>query len=131
MSALPLSQWPWPASWAPQWLNQSFNNGWTFGNIVVSTANSTAPDVERAVVSQYSYGRQIGRLMDAVVALSDRVPGAEVHPDVKPLLELSREVDEIKERAKQGRQAELLDELRALKRCDPQAWAELVRTVEG
>lgn len=131
MSAVPSTHWPWPASWAPQWLNQSFNNGWTFGNIVVSTANSSAPDVERAVVSRYSYGRQIGRLMDAVVALTDRVPGAVAHPDIAPLLELAREVDELKERTQQGRQAELLDELRALKRCDPQAWAELVRSVEG
>ncbi len=131
MSAIPSSHWPWPASWAPQWLTQSFNNGWTFGNIVVSAANSGAPEVERSVVSRHSYGRQLGRLMDAVVVLAHRVPDAADHPQIQPLLELAREIAEIKERACKGRQAELLDELRALKRSSPKAWAELVQSVEA
>ena len=131
MSTIPPSNWPWLASWGPQWLNQSFNNGWTFGNIVVSSANSSDPEVERAVVSRYSYGRQLGRLMDAMVVIARAVPDAADHPKVKALLKLAREVDEIKERASKGRHGELLDELRTLKRSNPQAWAELVRSVEG
>jgi hypothetical protein len=131
VSTIPSPNWPWPASWAPQWVNQSFNNGWTFGNIVVSAMNSRAPEVERAVVSQHSYGRQIGRLMDAMVVLAHRVPDAVHHPKIQPLLELAHEIAEIKDRACKNRQAELLDELRALKRSSPKAWAELLKSVEA
>lgn len=126
MSASPT--WPWGA-WTPQWLDQRFNNGWSFGNVVVTMQNSSAPEVEREVVSQHSYGRQIGRLMQAVVVLAQRVPGAAATPEVKDLLALCEEVSRIKDEARQRRRVELLEELRALKRSDPKGWAELVKSV--
>ena len=131
MSAVPSPLWPWPASWAPQWLDQRFNNGWTFGNVIVTTQNSSAPEVEREVVSRHSYGRQIGRLVEAVAVLARQVPGAAAKPEVKELLALCEEVRRIKEEAKDRRSNELLDELKALKKRDPKAWAELVRAVGG
>jgi len=70
---------------APQALNQPINPGWSFGNITVNNVNSSAPDVERDVVSRHSYGRQIGRLMDAVAALADEVTEGrrrQTHPAV-------------------------------------------------
>jgi hypothetical protein len=129
MSAVPSPLWPWPASWAPQWLDQRFNNGWTFGNVIVTTQNSSAPEVEREVVSQHSYGRQIGRLLEAVAVLAKQVPGAASKPEVKDLLELCEEVRRIKEEAKDRRATALLDELKALKKRDPKAWGELVKAV--
>jgi hypothetical protein len=129
MSAVPSPLWPWPASWAPQWLDQRFNNGWTFGNVIVTTQNSSAPEVEREVVSRHSYGRQIGRLVEAVAVLAKQVPGAASRPEVKDLLALCEEVRRIKEEAKDRRAGELLDELKALKKRDPKAWAELVKAV--
>jgi hypothetical protein len=131
MSAVPSPLWPWPASWAPQWLDQRFNNGWTFGNVIVTTQNSSAPEVEREVVSRHSYGRQIGRLVEAVAVLAKQLPGAAGKPEVKALLALCEEVKQIKEAAKDRRSGELLDELKALKKRDPKAWAELVRAVGG
>ncbi len=130
MSAVPSPNWPWPASWAPQWLDQSFNNGWTFGNVIVTTANSKAPEIEREVVSRHSYGRQIGRLTDAVVAIASHV-GVGGEPQVAPLLKLAQEIEAIKERAKVRRCDELLGELRDLKKRDPAAWAQLVKAVDG
>lgn len=116
--------------WAPQSLDQRFNNGWTFGNVNVSFANSRAPEVEREVVSRHSYGRQIGRLMDAVVRLAAKT-GTENDPQVKPLIELARQIEDIKEKAKQDRARDLLEELKVLKRTDPKAWSDLVKSVNS
>lgn len=59
---------------APQKLWQSFNNGWSFGNVTISSQNSSAPETEQAIVAVESYGRQIGKLMDAVDLLIKREP---------------------------------------------------------
>jgi hypothetical protein len=125
MSAAPFPNW---FSWLPPSVDERFNNGWSFGNINVTLANSAAPEVEREVVSRHSYGRQLGRLMDAVVAIAAGT-GTTHDPQVKPLIELAQRIEDIKAKARQRRSAELLDELRALKKTDPKAWAELVRSV--
>jgi hypothetical protein len=44
--------------------------GWSFGNVTVNEANSTAPDTEQRIVAQKSYGLQIGVLLDALAALA-------------------------------------------------------------
>ena len=57
--------------WLPQpSVDERFNNGWTFGNLIVTTANSKAPDVERDIVGRHSYERQLGLLTHAVVAIA-------------------------------------------------------------
>jgi len=128
MSASPFPNWFSPLSWVPQGVDERFNNGWTFGNLIVNAGNSRAPDIEREVVSKNSYGRQIGRLMDAVVAIAKQVD-ATADPQVEPLIKLSREIEAIKAQAKKRRGEELLAELKELKRCNPKAWSELVRAV--
>jgi hypothetical protein len=114
--------------WLPQAVDERFNNGWTFGNLIVTTANSKAPDVEREVVSQNSYGRQLGRLTDAVVEIANRL---ELQKDKKvaPLIELAAKIEEIKKKARQRRCADLLDELKELKKNNRPAWDELLRQV--
>jgi hypothetical protein len=115
--------------WLPQpSVDERFNNGWTFGNLIVTTANSKAPDIEREVVSRNSYGRQLGRLTDAVVAIAHRLE-MQKHKDVAPLIQLAAEIDEIKKKAKRERCDELLDELKELKRSNRPAWDELLRKV--
>ena len=129
MSAVPSPNWPWPASWAPQWLDQSFNNGWTFGNVIqVTNQNSRAPQAEREIVSKYSYGRQLGWLTDAVLAIASAA-GMEDDAKLKPLVKLADDVKAIKDKVKQQRATELLDELRVLKKNDPKAWADLLKAV--
>jgi hypothetical protein len=115
--------------WLPQpALDERFNNGWTFGNLIVTTANSKAPDVEREVVGSHSYGRQLGRLTDAVVAIAHRLE-LQKNKDVAPLIELAAKIDDIKKKAKQRRCTELLDELKDLKKNNRPAWDDLLRQV--
>ncbi|MEI9905345.1 MAG: hypothetical protein WDN06_16380 [Asticcacaulis sp.] len=59
-----------PSSWpalAPYYLSQNILSGLSL--ITVNETNSPAPDAERRIVSEVSYGRQIGKLLDAVVEL--------------------------------------------------------------
>jgi hypothetical protein len=63
-------------SLAPRQLSQTINPwSWTFGDISLFTVNlgqSAAPDVESRVLTEVgSYGRQIGRLGDALEVLLD------------------------------------------------------------
>ncbi|RQP23811.1 hypothetical protein [Piscinibacter terrae] len=130
MSAVISPTWPWAPNLAPEWLKQSFNNGWTFGNIIqVTNQNSSAPEVEREVVSEHSYGRQIGRLMDAVVALSEKVPGAGKDERVSDLVALAKDIEAIKEAARRRRLTELLEELKSLKQHDRAEWDRLMKAV--
>lgn len=130
--------WPWSLPWAaaasgvpwfglaPQALSQPINPGWSFGNIVtVNSVNSTAPDVERAIVSHHSYGRQIGRMMDALAALADALPGTGADPRIAAFRKLLEQIDELKRQAAPQRLERLREELAQLKRSDPQAWESL------
>jgi hypothetical protein len=122
--------WGWPLPWwpglAPQQLTQPINPGWSFGNLVsVTNLNSSAPDIEREVLLQHSYGRQIGRLLDAVSALAERLPAAASDPRVKEFQSLVREVDGIKRRARLPRVERLRDEIEELRRSDPRAYEQL------
>ena len=125
MSDLSFTNW---FPWLPASVDERFNNGWTFGNVYVTQANSASPEAEREIVGRFSYGRQLGRLSDAVVALA-QASGLDSDPKIQPLVEMAREIDAMKERAKQRRSAQLLDELKALKRDDPSAWDALMKDV--
>ena len=125
MSDLSFTNW---FPWLPASVDERFNNGWTFGNVYVTQANSASPEAEREIVGRYSYGRQLGRLGDAVVALA-QASGLDSDPKIQPLVEMAREIDAMKERAKQRRSTQLLDELKALKRDDPSAWDALMKDV--
>lgn len=128
----PRSWWPWPAMpWpfgnlAPQQLFQPLNPGWAFGNVVTVThLNSSAPAVEQEVLAHHSYGRQLGRLMDAVAALVEAAP--ELHGDerVRRFEALAQEVGRIKAEARRSGVERLRDELLELRRCDPEGWRRL------
>jgi hypothetical protein len=112
---------------APHSLTQPINTGWTFGNLIqVTEQNSTAPDTERQIVSHHSYGRQIGRVMDAVELLLEHAPPA-VKKDKRAgeLQKIQHQVDAIKREQAQRRLQRLRDELAALKRADGKAWQSL------
>jgi hypothetical protein len=62
-------------SWAqlvPSTLVQPVLPGWTFN---INSHNSTAPDMEAQVVAEHSYGRQLGRISDALREVLRRLPG--------------------------------------------------------
>lgn len=125
--------WPMPGSanapqftFAPERLWQPVNPGWSFGNLIVNQQNSSAPEVEQALVSQISYGKQIGRLMEAVEAL---IKVAAIKPeDQKAIAEfgqLAAQVKDIKQAASHQRLARLREEINALRKQDEAAWQEL------
>lgn len=107
---------------APQMLTQPVNSGWSFGNVVINAGNSSAPDVERAVVSRHSYGRQIGRLIGAVEALVDAVPRVHGDERVKCFRALADEIDQLKREARRERLLRLREDLEKLKADDPSAF---------
>lgn len=120
-----LSSWP-AAAFAPQSLMQPINPGWTFGNVIVNDQNSTAPDTEEEILRHHSYGRQIGRLMDAVTLLIEHAaPAVKKDPRATDLAEIQREVEQIKRAQEKRRVSRLRDELVAIKRADAKAWRAL------
>src|SRR5688572_24949554 len=91
--------WPWrmAAAAAPQTLTQPINPGWSFGNVTITSSNSSSPDTEREIVSRHSYGRQIGRMMDAIeLLLDERGTKAVADPRADEFRELRKQVEAIK-----------------------------------
>jgi hypothetical protein len=88
---------PFP-SLAPQVLTQPILPGWLVGNnINVTEENSSSPETEREIVAKYSYGRQIGRVIDVRGDLIERWPGgAPDDPSVQRFAELKDDIEGIK-----------------------------------
>jgi hypothetical protein len=116
-----------PVSSAPQEFNQSILPGWMFANSInVTEENSSAPEAERKIVSTHSYGRQLGRVMDAVAELiAERPKAAREAQAFQDFEELRREVDEIKTRVTTKRLDHFVDELIELKRRNPDEYQRL------
>lgn len=122
----------WPnAVFAPQTLTQPILPGWSFGNVIVNGQNSTAPDTEQEILRHHSYGRQIGRMMDAVTLLIEHAePSVKKDPRATELAKIQREVDTIKRAQEKRRLNRLRDELVAIKNADAKAWRALRDEVE-
>ncbi|NRF65892.1 hypothetical protein HLB44_02710 [Aquincola sp. S2] len=119
--------WAWPgaAKLAPDQVSQAINPGWTLAGVVVNAQNSSAPSVEQSVVSRHSYGRQLGRVMDAVGALLDAAPKLAGDERVRDFRELAQQVEEIKRAAAGDRIERLADELALVRASDPEGWQRL------
>jgi hypothetical protein len=121
----PLSWWSlWsPQAWnpglsaAPQSLTQPILPGWAVGNVITVTENnSSSPETERKIVAQESYGRQLGRLMDAVaVLIQERPEDLPKHTAFDDLLELSHSINAIKKRCAASRLKRVEADLSELK----------------
>jgi hypothetical protein len=84
--------------------------------IRITENNSTAPDTERRILAQDSYGRQIGRMMDMIAALVERVPEAErVETAYAEFEELKKRVDAAKNEASSDRIGRMRDDIARLK----------------
>jgi hypothetical protein len=119
---------PWmSASLAPQKLWQSINPGWSFGTITINEQNSSAPQTEQAILAQESYGRQIGKLLDAVSALVEAQPDARTNKAYADILALRGKVDRIKHDAAANRIDQLRRDLELLRRSDQPADREAYR----
>ncbi len=121
---------------APQNLAQSILPNWSL--ISVNENNSSAPDTERRILAQNSYGRQIGRMMDAVEALIEQRSAEQVasaSPDQKQAYKefdlLKADVDEVKEAASERRIRQLVNDLKRLRKEHPESFQTLLRAVKG
>jgi hypothetical protein len=110
-------------SLAPQALSQPILPGWLFANSInVTEENSSSPETERKIVAEYSYGRQLGRIIDVLSELIDRWPGgAPDVPSVQRFAELRDDIERIKARSI----VRAISELAEMKQRNPDEYARL------
>ena len=105
----------WQTVWrgAPDNLVQPILPGWTFN---INSANSTSPQTEAEVVARHSYGRQIGRMADALeLVLVERYGKASEDKRVADFLNMKREIDQVKQDAAAARIEQITKDLAFLK----------------
>ena len=133
--------WDWP-SWmkgsmpnpldffaAPRNFVQPILPGW-FGSVInITEQNSSAPDTEREIVAAQSYGRQLGRVMDALAVLIADLPKAKQDATAfKEFAKIRREIDDIKAQAAARRLDRIAADL-ATKETKPKEYERLAATL--
>ncbi len=125
------------AWWTRPWLSaaasldQPILPGWSFAGVVVNEQNSSAPQTEQAIVAADSYGRQIGKLLDAVVELIQAQPQAKPSKAYEEVLALQAKVERTKQKAAAQRIDQFERDLRLLKAKDPKAFDEKVAALRA
>ncbi|MGB8437514.1 MAG: hypothetical protein WCE38_24990 [Burkholderiales bacterium] len=115
----------WQAMWrgAPDNIAQPILPGWTFN---INSSNSTAPQTEVDVVAKHSYGRQIGRMSDALELLIEerygKVPEDKRFSD---FLTMKHEIDNVKQNTAATRIERIVKDLALLKAQDQEQYMRL------
>jgi outer membrane murein-binding lipoprotein Lpp len=127
---------PWTsASLAPQKLWQSINPGWSFGTVTINEQNSSSPQTEQAILAEESYGRQIGKLLDAVSDLARTQPDAKKNKAYAEIAALKSKVDRIKHDAAANRIDQLRRDLELLRTsgqpADREAYRQSIRALRA
>jgi len=106
---------------APQSLVQPILPGWTFGNLIsVTETNSSSPETERDIVARESYGRQLGRVIDALeVLIQERPKDLPASPALDELMRLGERIEEIKAQSMASRVKRIEADLARLKKDCP------------
>jgi len=119
---------PW-LDMAPENLNQSILPGWSF--LTVNEGNSSSPGTEQRIVAGDSYGRQIGRMMDVMAFMLNGTPSddPEFVAAVADFEHMKARIDAIKLDAQKRRQAQLVEDLLALKRRDEAQFKAVIQAV--
>jgi hypothetical protein len=135
--------WDWP-SWikgsmpnpldvfaVPRNLVQPILPGWVFGSVTnITEQNSSAPDTEREIVAGHSYGRQLGRVMDALALLITDLPKTKQNAQAfEELIKIHREIDDIKVQAAARRLDRIAADLATLKETKPEQYERLAATL--
>ncbi len=113
-----------PSTWPSNTFNQSILPGWSL--FTVNENNSSDPATEQRIVAGNSYGRQIGRMMDVLDALVKADSTVKNSPAGTAFEKLYLEVQDVKNDARTDRLKKLMDDLKALKEDDPQAFKDLI-----
>ena len=114
---------PFP-SLAPQVLTQPILPGWLVANSInVTEENSSSPGTEGEILTKYSYGRQLGRIIDVLSELIDKWPGgAPDDPSVRHFAELRDGIEGIKTK----RITQAISDLAEMKQRNPDEYERLV-----
>ena len=115
----------WQLLWrgAPDTLVQPILPGWSFN---INNNNSSSPQTEVDVLAKHSYGRQIGRISDALEALVVEQHGTEPSdPRYGDFLVMKREIDRVKKGAAAARVELLKKDLELLRAKDPPEYERL------
>jgi hypothetical protein len=124
-----MSSLGWPSSAiAPQNLNQPILPGWMIGNsIVVNETNSSSPETEQKIVANESYGRQLGRVIDALaVLIEERRPGSPQPTALNDLIALRDKVNDIKAEVEATRGQRIEAQLASLKTRSPDEYRRIL-----
>jgi hypothetical protein len=118
---------------APNKLDQQINPGWTFGNLIsVTEQNSSSPDTERAIVAAHSYGRQLGRVIDALAALIDELPDSQRQDTAfAEFTNLRNEIETIKSRAAARRLDHFAADLAELRNTDKPEYQRVAKELRA
>ena len=101
---------------APSALVQPILPGWTLN---INSNNSSAPQTEVNVVAKQSYGRQIGRISDALRALLlEQHPNPPKTGPFAQFISMWEEIEEIKSESAKGRLEQIVSDLALLKDKD-------------
>jgi hypothetical protein len=116
---------------APTSLVQPILPGWVFGSVTnITEQNSSAPDTEREIVAAHSYGRQLGRIIDALAVLIADLPKAKQNARAfEELTKIGREIDDIKSQAAARRLDRIASDLATLKETQPEEYNRLAVTL--
>jgi hypothetical protein len=121
---------------APQSLTQAILPGWILGSVVnITGANSSAPDTERDVVAAHSYGRQLGRVIDALAVVIAELPKARADAQAQAafdgLIKLKRDIDAVKVQASARRLDRIASDLSSLRQDDPDAYRRVAANLRA
>jgi len=115
----------WQAMWraGPDNFMQPILPGWTFN---INSGNSTEPRTELEVVARHSYGRQLGRMSDALELLIEERHGkAPEDKRFSDFLTMKREIDDVKRAAAATRIDGIIKDLALLKAQDQEQYVRL------
>lgn len=137
MTTIDTPRLPWtgidPAEWMRTWqtvwrgapanLNQPILPGWTFN---INSHNSTAPQTEVDVVAKHSYGRQIGRVSDALeLLIEERLGKTPKDKRFLDFLTMKSEIDQVKQDAAAIRVEQITKDLALLKARDQEQYVRV------
>jgi len=129
-----MTPWMWPSSaTVPQSLTQPILPGWMIGNsIEINETNSTSPEAEQKIVAAESYGRQLGRVIDALAVLIDeRPPGSPQVSALNDLIALRDKVEGIKAEVEASRSQCIEADLASLKQRDPDEYQRILSVLKA
>jgi hypothetical protein len=105
---------------------------WTFAGVVVNSGNSSDPATEQAVVSSESYGRQLGRISDALEYLINKLSEEEKqNKPIQPFLAMKEKIDEIKEQGETARFRKVLSDLDDLRERNRNTFDERLKSINA